>query len=298
MRHSRSCFLHLFIGRPFLRVMLLTGILAVFPSCRQETEPQGDHLLARAYDSRLYLSDIRGIVPPSATAEDSLQIVRSYVENWVRQQVFLHRALESLPREKMDFEKQISDYRNSLIVFAFENELVKSQLDTTVTERQVMEYYEDNQNSFRLQDHIVQVTYVKVPLDAPDMQLPRRLYRSEDPGDMMLLEDYCLQHAAGYFMEPDTWLLFTELLRDIPITAQDHEQFLRTNRHVELTDDFYRYFLNIRQTKLKGEVSPLAMEQDNVRSILMNRRKHALINRLRNEYYQEALSTGKFETRY
>lgn len=278
-------------------VWIFVGLLAVMQGCRQE-EPRAvdDLLLASAYSGRLYASDIPGIVPKGSLPEDSMRIVKRYVDNWVRQQVFLHHATNNLDLAKMDFEKKIQDYKNSLIIFAYETELVRNDLDTLVTEAQVSEYYEQNHLDFKLQESIVRVVYVKVPLDAPELGVLRRLYRSGDPDDIALLEDYCVQHAANYFIEPDNWLLFSELLREIPLPVSNPESYLTQNRHVELTDEYYRYLLNIQDYKLKGSVSPLSFERENVRSILLNRRRHAFVNQKREEFFQQALQSGSLET--
>jgi hypothetical protein len=281
-------------GLPFLFGLLW---LTLTPSCRQDSVTGSDDLLlARAYTSRLYLSDVAGIVPPGSFPEDSALILKRYVDNWVRQQVFLHHATLNLDPARMDYEKKIQDYKNSLIIFSYETELVKNEMDTVITEAQILEYYEQNSQSFKLLESIVKVIYVKVPLDAPDLRTLRRLYRSDDPDDLMLLEDYCVQHAANYFTEQENWLLFSELLRELPLQVSNPESYLTQNRHVELSDEYYRYFLNIQDYKLKGSVSPLSFERDNVRSIILNRRKHSFINLKREELFQQALQSDNFET--
>ena len=276
---------------------MFVGLVVMQSGCRQE-EPRAvnDLLLASVYSGRLYTSDIIGIVPQGALPEDSMRVVKRYVDNWVRQQVLLHHALENLDPANLDFEKKIQDYKNSLIIFTYETELVKNDLDTLVTEAQISEYYEQNHLDFTLQESIVRVVYVKVPLDAPEPGLLRRLYRSVDPDDIALLEDYCVQHAANYFIESDNWLLFSELLREIPLSVSNPESYLTQNRLVELSDEYYRYFLNIQDYKLKGSVSPLSFERENVRSILLNRRRHAFVNQKREELFQQALQSGNLET--
>ena len=286
--------------RPVFRTVLpwlFVGLVVMQSGCRQE-EPRAadDLLLASVYSGRLYASDISGIVPKGSLPEDSVRILKRYVDNWLRQQVFLHHALENMDLANLDFEKKIQDYKNSLIIFTYETQLVKNDLDTLVTEAQISEYYEQHHLDFKLQESIVRVVYVKVPLDAPEQGLLRRLYRSSDPDDGALLEDYCVQHAANYFIESDNWLLFSELLREIPLSVSNPESYLTQNRHVELTDEYYRYFLNIQDYKLKGSVSPLSFERENVRSILLNRRRHAFVNQKREELFQQALQSGSLET--
>lgn len=264
-------------------------------SCDRQTESEDDILLASVYNSRLYQGDIVGLVPPGTSAKDSVALLKLYVDRWVKQQVFLHQAQKNLDVDQLGLEKKIKDYKNSLIIFAYENELISQQLDTLVTDQQIAEYYEANQADFVLRENIVKVMYIKVPLDAPEVWRLRRLYRSEDPDDLLQLEDYSLQHAATYYIESDTWLFFNDLLREVPIQTSNQETFLRTNRHVELTDNYFRYFLNIIDYRLKGGVSPLVLERDNIRSIILNIRRHTFINEQRSLFLQEAASEGRLE---
>jgi hypothetical protein len=284
-----------FYGRARLLAMKLLAAL-FFLSCQSIQHPQDEIVVARVYDNYLYLSDLAGVVAPGTLPADSAQIVSRFIDSWTRQQAVLHVAMQQLDLEKMHFDKKIQDYKNSLLIFAYETELVKNHLDTIVSEDQIIDYYEAHKHQFKLQENIVKVQYVKVPKDAPDVWRLRTYYRSSNPDDFGLLEEYCIQHAASYFIEGDTWLLFRDLLQEIPIQSNNHEAFLRSNKYVELTDEYYRYFLNINDFKLIGSESPLVFERENIKSILLNRRKHAFINEQRNEFLQRAISDGGIES--
>ncbi len=276
-------------------LMLVLAAILLLVSCQKPQPASGELVLARVDNAFLYKSDLRQLVPANTLPADSAIIVERFIDNWVRQQVFLNEALKNLSSEKMNFERQIEEYRNSLIIFSYENQLVKEQLDTVVTEKQLAEYYENNKADFRLRDNIVKVNYVKLPLDAPNIGQFRRLFRSTDPEEAGLLEEYCIQNAATYFIDSETWLIFDELLREVPLQVSNAESYLRSNRMVELSDSYFRYFINFLDYQLVGSVSPLAFERENIKSIILNRRKHELINQKRNQFYQEALSGNQVE---
>ncbi|MBW6499466.1 MAG: hypothetical protein K0B09_13835 [Bacteroidales bacterium] len=280
----------------FFGLLIMVSAAGMFlTSCQRPAPLSGEQAVARVNNAFLYKSDLKHLLPVNTSPADSALIVQRYVENWVRQQVFLNEALRNLSSENMNFERQIEEYRNSLIIFSYENHLVEQQLDTLVTEKQLAEYYEKNKADFRLRNNIVKVNYVKLPLDAPDLAQFRRLFRSADPEETGLLEDYCMQNAATYFIDSDTWLIFGELLRELPLQVSSAENYLRSNRFVELSDNHFRYFINFIDYQLVGSVSPLAFERDNIKSIILNRRKHELINQKRNQFYQEALSGNQVE---
>lgn len=275
--------------------MLFLGIAILFSACTLFEPAPEDVVVARAYNTYLYRADLDGLVPPGMSPADSAGMIKRYVDNWIRQQVFLKQATSNLPPEKMDFERTIQDYENSLIIYTYETELVRNQLDNAVSEAQIRDYYEEHKNTLSLRENIVKAIYIKVPLDAPDLGQLRRLYRSTDEEQMDQLESYCLDHAASYYLDTNIWMLFTEIMKDAPINTSDPESWLRNNRSAELKDDYYRYFIHIEEYKEKGDVPPLAFERENIRSLLLNQRKHTFINEQRSLFFQEAMQNGDFE---
>lgn len=251
--------------------------------------------LARVHDKYLYESDLQGLFPPGTSSDDSTVIVNRFIENWVRQQIYLYEAEKNLSADMPNIQRKIDDYRNSLLIFTYENEIISKNLDTLITDQLLEEYYEQHQDEFRLRESIVKLNFVKLPVDAPDINQVRRLIRSDDMEDIVKLEEYSLNHAAAFFLDQESWFVFSDILREIPLNPSNHESFLRNNRFIELNDEFYRYFLYIRDYKLEGSSSPLIFEVDNIKAIILNHRKQALINEFRQNLYKEAIGNGVFE---
>jgi len=269
--------------------------LAVLNSCDKVGSRSGDARIAKVGGNYLYESDLASIVPPGTNAEDSSIIVARYIDNWVRQQIFLIEAKANLSKEEMDFDRKVQDYLNSLIIFTYENKLVSENLDTVITPQQLAEYYESHKSEFRLRDNIVQINYIKVPLDAPELALVRRLITSDRTEDLDRLEEYAINHAAEFFLNQDSWFKFTDILRDIPLNPANTEIFLRNNRFVELSDQYYRYFLYIRNYKLQGSESPLSFQVENIRALIINHRRQAFINEFRENALRNANQNQTFE---
>ena len=94
-------------------------------------------VVARVYDSELHQGDLQGLVPAGLAPEDSAVIVNNYVEQWIRQAVILEKAKRNVDN---DFARELQEYRNNLLVYAYERQIVDQLLDTTVSEAQVEEY--------------------------------------------------------------------------------------------------------------------------------------------------------------
>jgi hypothetical protein len=256
---------------------------------------QGKDPIARVKDVFLYRDDIADLVPEGTSKEDSLLIVNKYIDNWIHETLVLQKAEKNLADEQKNFRKLLEDYRRSLIIHAYEEALVSQNLDTTVTDAEIEQYYKGHPSDFELKDNIINVTYVKVKKNAPKLDKLRQWYRSDNEKDMASLKSYCLQFAENYFLDSETWLLFDDLLKEIPIKMYDKELFLQNNRFVEVQDSLSYYFVNIKGFKIKNSLSPLSFEKENIRSIILNRRKLELIGKMKEDVYTEGVKNKEFE---
>ncbi len=282
----------------YIKKLLIISIPATFfffLSCDFLPLTTDEDVVATAFGENLYISDLQEIVPEEASHGDSVNMINNYVDNWIRQQIFLEHAKNNLSSEQMDFEKKIRNYKKSLIIYTFENQLLNEELDTVVANNQIKEYYENHKNEFTLKDHIVKLTYIKVPQNTPNINQIRRLYRSDAPEDIAELEEYCTQHAASYFIDSDSWMIFDEILKEIPINISNRERFLRNNQYIETSDDYYSYFLKINSYKLKENISPIKFVTDDIKNIILNRRKQEFIRQYRNELYRNAVKSNSYE---
>ena len=255
----------------------------------------GNTPIAKVFDATLYQADVKGIVPKGSSKQDSIQITKSYIDSWIHKELVLNKANKNLSDESKDVTKQLSDYRNSLIVYAYEKELVRQQLDTNVKESEIEKYYNEHQGNFELKDNIIKVLYFKLTRNSPRLNSIRQWYKSSRPNDRKQLEDYCHQYAVNYYLDDNSWLLFDDLLKEIPIKTYDKEQFLKNNRYVEIEDSTYLYFVNISGFKIKESTSPLSFEKDNIKSIIINKRKLKLIEDMEKKVYDEAVKNSDFK---
>jgi hypothetical protein len=278
--------------------LLIAGsFLLLYTSCKKKTESQADErVVARVFERYLYANDLRNIVPKGTSRNDSLRIINDYVNNWIRQECVLKRAEDNLAEEKKDVERKLEEYRNSLITFIYEKELVKQKLDTTVSSAEIEKYYKENENSFQLRNNILQVLYVKVPVKAPKLDKLRQWFRSSDAKDRKLMEEYSFQYASDYFFNDEEWMLFDDLIQRVPIKTYDQEQFLRNNRIIEIPDSNHVFLVHIKGFKIKESISPLSFETDNIRNLILNQRKLDLLREMENDAYNDALKAEQIES--
>jgi hypothetical protein len=277
------------------KIVILILIVVALGACKFFGRENREEAIARVYDHYLYKADLAGIVPKATKAKDSIEITKTFINNWIRQTLLLHQAQSNLTEEQQDFEKQLEDYRNSLVIYEYESKLIRQKLDTVVTEKEVADYYAANQANFELRENIVQVNYVSLSKNSPLVSKFRTLLKSDRKNDRDKLEDLCQSSAAASSLDDENWLPFNELVKRVPLTVSDQVDFLESNKYVELQDSVFRYLVRIKSFKTKESVSPLSFEVNNIRSIILNKRKLELVSRMQEDIFQEALKKKNFE---
>ena len=66
-------------------------------------------MVAQVYQYKLYASEVRSAMPVGLSQDDSLTLVRDFIDSWVKEKLVLHEAEKKLsPREK-NFDKEMSE---------------------------------------------------------------------------------------------------------------------------------------------------------------------------------------------
>ena len=276
-------------------IFSLILLIFIIGSCSKRGFNRSEPVLARVYDSYLYASELGSLVPDGISAADSFLFVRSYVDNWIKSQLLLYQAEKNLTNEQKNFESQLKDYRNSLIVYKYETELINQNLDTVVGSREIEEYYYNNQNNFQLKDNIVQAVYVKISSDSPKIRKIIQYAKSDNHRDRDSLELNCMRYAEDFQIIDNEWITFDDLLDRLPLEVYNQESYLRNNSFIQISDEGYTYLANILDYRLSESLSPLSQEYNNIKSIILNVRKKALIKQMQQKIYDEALKNEEFE---
>ena len=277
-----------------MKQSIILVLIFLLAQCSGVNRKQGQEPIARVFDKYLYPGDIRDILPSNISQADSVIIVRDFIEKWVKQQLLLYKAEMNLTEEEKIVDKQIENYRTSLLIYIYEQNLIEQKLDTLVDMTEIKEYYNENSSNFVLNDNMVKALFMQVPRTSPEIWKPRRWYRSENEEDIKNLENYCYQYATKYDYFNDSWIYFSEIEKILPVKIDNPEQYLKYRKYIEIKDSTYYYFVNIKDYRLIGTVSPLEVVSENIRNIIFNKRKISLIKELESEIYNDALNRNSF----
>ena len=259
-------------------------------SCNSHTD---DVALAKVGSEYLYASDLKGLVSPETSAVDSAAIVDNFIQAWIDQQLLFQKAEDELPSKNKDIDKQIKMYKQSLMIQAYENFYVEKNLDTSITEKEILNYYQSHKADFELKSNIVQLCFIKYRNAHPAVNKAKQLLFAKNINKKALVS-IVDKSAENYFLDDKTWLLFDDITKELPLQNYQPNQLL-PNTQIELKDSIYHYLIVVKDFKIKDDVSPLLFERENIKAILLNSRKIKLIDKLKSEVKKEALENEDFE---
>lgn len=259
-------------------------------------ELESREAVARVNNTYLYKDELLGITALGSTKEDSAARVEAYVDSWIRKELLIQEAARKININEAEVERKILDYRYSLIAYEYQSFYIKQHLDTTFNDQEIATYYKNNIDNFILKQNIVRATFIKVPKNAPKMNKLKEWIFSQDEEDKKSLKSFCLSFSVAYHISDSTWMIFDDLVRNSPLMEIPNKvQFLKANPYYETEDDNFLYFLKVDEYRISDNVSPLEFVTDEIKNIILNKRKVELAKKLEDEVYENALEQKDFE---
>lgn len=276
-------------------LQIITALLVVMllVSCGKKKQ-ENQVVVAKVLDKYLYLSDIQHIFPKGVSKEDSVSLAGSYINTWIKTQLLMNKAELNLSQDQLDIEQQLNAYKSSLLIYKYEEQMIKNKLDTVVNSDEIELYFNQNASNFVLDENIVKALFIKVPKNAPNLDNLKKWYKSDQREEIKKLDSYCYNYAAKFDYFKDSWVNFDLIKNELPKNIDNEEEFLRTNRYIEQSDSSFLYFVYVKEKIAKGSIAPLAYVNYKIKDIIINKRKVKFLTDLENKIYTDAQDHSNF----
>ena len=201
----------------------------------------------------------------------------------------MHKAKLNLDDELIQVENQVKEYRNSLLIYRYQQLLLNQKLDTVVSDLDLRNFFVDNKANFKLKNNIATINYIKLKKEVPNLWKPLKWYKSDKENTLEKLEDYCYQFSDEYSIG-DEWVRIEDLISKLPKDLNLKVSDFNKRRNFEFSDDDYFYFIYLKKVKRTGDIAPLELEKKQIRNILINKRKLDFLKNMENSIYKDAIS--------
>jgi hypothetical protein len=274
-----------------LSAVLGASLMLALAAC-EPAQDEANDVIASVHREIFTRADLQERMPLNYTQEDSARLANQLRSAWIRERALLHVAENNLSEVQKDVQKQLEDYRKSLIIYAYEEAFMRQKLDTLVSDAELRAYFEANADNFRLKRDIVKVKFVKLAEDAPRQAEVERWLKSDSEEDADFLYDYCRKYAENFFFDSEVWLFADDVAKEVPLPVADIEKFLKSGSFHKMDQDGFRYFVRVYEFRLRGDYSPFSLERGRMRDLILNKRKAELISKMREDVVKEGLAAG------
>ena len=272
------------------QLLVFSAVVLLLSSCFNNNEGR---IIASVNEKDLMLEEVLEEMP--IQIEDSSFFVERYMNDWIRKQLMIYHAEINLSSAIQNYEKQIKEYRASLLIYAYQQELINQNFDTSISLKQVTDYYNQYKDEFKLSKNIFKGRFIVVDRSAPKLINLNKWYKSDTESSLEDLNDYCQQFAKEYYLEDDRWQYFSIFNHKLPEYIIEESYFLENTKGVVFEDDNLRYYVFIKDYLINGSISPLEMEQEKIKNVLLNKNKIEYLKQLEDELYQNGLALKKIK---
>lgn len=274
-----------------LPLTLLTSLLFL-ESCK--TTPSTEKaVVARVNNAFLYEDDLQKMLD-GISGEDSIEFVDDFTRKWVREQVIIQQAIKNIPESQRDFKDEIQRFENSLLIFAYEQQIISQRLDTSVSEIEIDDYYNESKQNFILAQPALRFKYVQTDSVDSKMSQIKELIKKQSPEAQDELKSICIERAKEYFLDDMSWHTMEETLHKIPI-PDNLLPWLAKGKTFTIYNNGSAFTFHISGFLPKGNFTPVQMLKDDITTRIVNKRKVELIRKMRNDLFNEALNKKNAE---
>lgn len=279
----------IFLGSP----LLFLSCKGKFDFSKQKADDEkiivqyGEHFLTDR--------DIRLILPKDYTKDDSITWVKTYVEEWVKKKAIVDKAEENIDELTLkEIENKIVEYRQDLLINAYNNYLIEKNVKDSVTDEELFQYYEKHKDSFPLVREVVQFRAISV--DKSEETQAEKLFNSGKDEDFDEVMKLVLNAGNAYHDKDSIWYSPEYIAAQFPeLNQNDQLSQLMNRRKIKMEDESTVTMIKILNLKPKGSIAPYEFVKPTIKNLLLNKRKLNLLSDLQNQLYKEAINKNEIK---
>ena len=229
----------------------------------------GDDIVASVDGHELHREDARYIMEEMGYDTQNSEDWSTFVDSWTRAQL-MRIELEELDNQNMMLTKHRSEmFEGELAEYYMVESELNKQVDSTISEEEIKNYYDLHKDEFELNDFIIRGLFMKVTLNCPKLDVLKRIYLLKNDKDLAQVESIAKLYAEDFYFDDENWVFADNVLNRFPMRSLNKESLVLNRTKTYLSDEKFVYFLNVMDYKLKNEQPPLDFVRQQIKDRLL-----------------------------
>lgn len=255
-----------------------------------EKKSTADQVIAKFEDKVLLFEDIANQFPKDLKESDSLLALKRIIDDWALQKILIKKAqLNNSTEINAEIEELVNEYRESLLINRYKEELIQQELDTVILPSEIDSYYENNKNNFRLNEIVIQARYLTFDKDLIDKKEIIKIFKRGTIEDLEELETKQLSFKQT-MLNDSLWVSLNDLLKR---TTFERDELLKKSQLVQKEDSINLFLAVVKDLRQKNEIAPQDYILDNIKAILLHKRKIEVIREIEKILLKDAIKENQ-----
>ncbi|WP_299679069.1 hypothetical protein [uncultured Tenacibaculum sp.] len=286
-----------------MKKVIFTFCFLAFLSCDKikefistDTDSDNEPVVASVGEVNLYLSDVANVVPRGTSKNDSLVLIKSYINTWAKEQLLLKKAEENISDvNNKQINELVKNYKESLYINGYKETLINQQLDTIISEQSIQKYYTNNKDNFRLNEELLQLKYIYFGKDFLDKKEAIKKFQSTTVEDLEDLENLTI-NFKDYMLRDSSWVSYDDVLLKIPpFRYESKEKLLKKSKFIQKEDSLGVYLVAVNNVLKRNEIAPLSYIRSNIKQLILHKRKIELVREIEKTLINDAIKNNEFK---
>ena len=258
----------------------------------QERDAPTSEIIAIVNTDKLFKEDLKDFLPRNISREDSLILVKSFIQDWAVKKLLLDAAANNNTQESLkNIKNLVQDYKESLLINNFKEALIKQQLDTIISDDEVEAYYLINNENFKLNEVLVKSRYLYFDASIINKKEIVKFFKSEEIEDAEELERQQLSFKM-YQLNDSIWTELDKILLKLPFSK---ENLLKKSKFIQKQDSLGLYLVAIKDVLRRNDIAPLSYIKPTIKEMILHKRKIELIRDIEKIIVKDATKNNNFK---
>ena len=278
-----------------MRYLTTVCCFCLFLSCdlfKIKKETSAKDIVAIVNTEKLFKTDFINILPKNIQKIDSHVMAKSYIHDWAINKLLLEKAKNNSSSQTMNqINGLVKDYRESLLINNYKEQLIKQKLDTVITEEELKEFYLSNKENFKLNEELVKIKFLHIDNNINDKKKILALFKSDDILDLEELEKQELSFKFHQFND-SIWRELDNVLLKLPFSKK---KLLKKTKFIQKQDSIGLYLVAVKDVLERNSTAPLSYVTSTIEQMILHNRKIQLIRKIEKTIIKDAIQNNNFK---
>ena len=278
-----------------MRYLTTVCCFCLFLSCdlfKIKKETSAKEIVAIVNTEKLFKTDFINILPKNIHKIDSHVMAKSYIHDWAINKLLLEKAKNNSSSQTMNqINGLVKDYRESLLINNYKEQLIKQKLDAVITEEELKEFYLSNKENFKLNEELVKIKFLHIDNNINDKKKILALFKSDDILDLEELEKQELSFKFNQFND-SIWRELDNVLLKLPFSKK---KLLKKTKFIQKQDSIGLYLVAVKDVLERNSTAPLSYVTSTIEQMILHNRKIQLIRKIEKTIIKDAIQNNNFK---